>query len=313
MRLANTLTLTLTTALVAFGQADIIHLRVPPPAPSESASPVTMQLSGSADAQHSQSRGYISTFDFVRSEFGSGEVVKSAPYSAEATTETVQTLQDGNRIVHRDSTTIARDGQGRTRRDLTMPLLPGLSAADAPKLSFIFDPAANISYTLDHNSKTVRKMTGQGASVHFSTKSDSGATAVIDTHVVTKDRPSANRMVFMRTESPDAKGGKTESLGKQTIEGVLAEGTRSVTTIPAGQIGNERAIEVVNERWYSPQLKTVILSRHTDPRQGETTYKLTNLRLGEPSPGLFEVPANYTVQTANERIIQFDRTPAPKE
>ena len=64
---------------------------------------------------------------------------------------------------------------------------------------------------------------------------------------------------------------KKESLGKQLIEGVEAEGTRSTVTIAAGEIGNERAIEIVSERWYSPELQTVVMTRHSDPRFGETT------------------------------------------
>jgi hypothetical protein len=88
---------------------------------------------------------------------------------------------------------------------------------------------------------------------------------------------------------------KTEPLGKQVIEGVEAEGTRTITTIPAGEIGNERPIEVVSERWYSPELQTNILTRRTDPRTGETVYRLTNIHRGEPSASMFEVPAGYTL------------------
>jgi hypothetical protein len=91
---------------------------------------------------------------------------------------------------------------------------------------------------------------------------------------------------------------KSESLGKRTIEGVVAEGTRSVMVIPAGEIGNERPIEIVSERWYSPELQALVLTRHNDPRMGETVYKLTNVRLGEPAKVLFEVPTDYTVTEA---------------
>ena len=87
-----------------------------------------------------------------------------------------------------------------------------------------------------------------------------------------------------------------EQLGKQTIEGVEAEGTRTTVTIPAGEIGNERAIEIVSERWYSPELQLVVMTRHSDPRFGETTYKLTNINRTEPVKSLFEVPAGYTVK-----------------
>lgn len=87
-----------------------------------------------------------------------------------------------------------------------------------------------------------------------------------------------------------------EQLGKQLIEGVEADGTRTTITIPAGEIGNERAIEIVSERWYSPELQLVVMTRHSDPRTGETTYKLTNINRAEPAKSLFEVPAGYTVK-----------------
>jgi TonB family protein len=86
---------------------------------------------------------------------------------------------------------------------------------------------------------------------------------------------------------------RPESLGKQMIEGVEAEGTRSTVTIPAEAIGNERAIEIVDERWYSAELQIVVMSRHSDPRFGESTYRLTNIDRREPEKSLFEVPANF--------------------
>ncbi len=89
---------------------------------------------------------------------------------------------------------------------------------------------------------------------------------------------------------------KEESLGKQMIEGVEAEGKRKVTTIPEGAIGNERAIEIVSESWYSPELQTVVLSKRNDPTTGETTFRLTNIRRGDPDASLFQVPSDYTVR-----------------
>ena len=92
------------------------------------------------------------------------------------------------------------------------------------------------------------------------------------------------------------KKGKTESLGKQSIEGVEAEGTRNTITIPAGEIGNDRAIEIVSERWYSPELQVVVMTQHSDPRFGETSYRLTNINRSEPAKSLFEVPSDYTIK-----------------
>ena len=108
--------------------------------------------------------------------------------------------------------------------------------------------------------------------------------------------PGAEGGVVMEWHGGPERGGKTESLGRQTIEGVEAEGTRNTTTIPTGEIGNERPLEIVFERWYSPELQTVVMTRHADPRFGETIYRLTNISRDEPVRSLFEVPANYTVK-----------------
>ena len=56
------------------------------------------------------------------------------------------------------------------------------------------------------------------------------------------------------------------------------------------------AIEIVSERWYSPELQLVVMTRHSDPRFGETTYKLTNINRTEPAKSLFEVPSDYTIK-----------------
>ena len=106
-----------------------------------------------------------------------------------------------------------------------------------------------------------------------------------------------------------------ESLGKQTIEGVEAEGTRTTVTFPAGMMGNERPINIVSERWYSNELQTVVLSKHSDPRFGETTYRLTNINRSEPARTLFEVPSDYTVKEREQplqRMIQRMRQPEQK-
>jgi hypothetical protein len=89
--------------------------------------------------------------------------------------------------------------------------------------------------------------------------------------------------------------GKSESLGKRMIEGVNSDGTRNVMTIEAGAIGNDRAIQSTTERWFSPELQTVMLTKHSDPRTGEESFKLTNVSRSEPPPYLFQVPAGYQV------------------
>jgi hypothetical protein len=100
---------------------------------------------------------------------------------------------------------------------------------------------------------------------------------------------------------------KTEDLGEQILEGVLARGSRETRTIPAGAIGNERAIDIVMERWYSDELEAEVLTRNIDPRFGETTYQLINVVLGEPSADLFLVPDSYELETAEDFKLELAR------
>jgi len=288
--------------------------------------------------------GTPGVFEYVRTEMGGPGVVKGAPYTAEAVTENTQTLPDGNRIVHKEQTTLARDSEGRTRRDIN-PAMPGMNAADAPKFSFIYDPTTNTSYTLNHNTHTGTKSAGRSFNIQITKREaeakamaekaasaqenakyqvvkDSGAGKAVlvnGSDIVTTELPAGvgtARVHVDASMAPTGKDVRTEGLGKQNIEGVMAEGTRTVMTIPAGQIGNERPIEVVSERWYSPELQTVVLSRHADPRQGENTYRLTGISRKEPDKSLFEIPSSYTVQDTPsigpDRLI-LRKPPAPPD
>jgi hypothetical protein len=116
----------------------------------------------------------------------------------------------------------------------------------------------------------------------------------------------ATAMVTKRGEA-SRNNVKTESLGRQNIEGVDADGTRTTITIPAGQIGNDRPIEMVDERWYSPELQVVVMTRHTDPRIGETVYKLTNISRSEPPGSLFEVPADFKITEPRAQRIMIHK------
>jgi hypothetical protein len=102
---------------------------------------------------------------------------------------------------------------------------------------------------------------------------------------------------------PEKTMAKTESLGQQTIQGLNSEGTRMVSTIEAGEIGNDRAIQIVTERWYSRDLGTTVKMTHSDPRTGQETLELTGINRAEPNPDLFQVPANYQMVGGNQMLI----------
>jgi len=88
---------------------------------------------------------------------------------------------------------------------------------------------------------------------------------------------------------------RTENLGEQIILGFRARGTRVITTLPAGQIGNDRPIDIVSEQWFSPDLELVMRSMHRDPWAGEFTTTVTRVSRGDQPASLFEVPERYKV------------------
>ena len=252
----------------------------------------------------------IATYQFISSEMTiDGKVVTGHPYSAEAVTETTQVLADGNRIARKTSASLYRDSEGRTRREQTLPSIgPWSTAGAAVRTVFINDPVAGTAYSLNENDKTAHKLPGglgaQGIAMAASKIAAEGAfTAARAGGTATHREMTYVQRTEKAGAAPKEHTGKTEDLGTQTIEGVAAKGTRSTVTIPAGEIGNDRAIEIVTERWYSPELGLVVMTKHSDPRMGETTYKLTNLQSSEPSKALFQVPPDYKMVEGGEMII----------
>jgi hypothetical protein len=137
----------------------------------------------------------------------------------------------------------------------------------------------------------------------------------VNERVMTYERiqgPELHTQIRVGTNGPSGHAPKVESLGKQLVEGVEAEGTRTTVTIPAGEIGNERPIDIVDERWYSPELQTLVLSKRTDPMSGDMTYRLTNINRNEPVRSLFEVPSDYKIKEG-PGVTEFRRAPKPPE
>lgn len=241
--------------------------------------------------------------------------VLDAPYSATITNESIQTLADGNRLVQTSTGTTARDSQGRTRQDTVLPPIGNLSAANAPHLIFIHDPVAQTSYTLNLTEKTAQKMPAlppfAGSAVGMA-----GATVTMrvvegngpplpppDAMPSTMAVPTSGMFFEKHLITSEQDQGNLEDLGSQTMEGVLVSGVRTTHTIPAGQIGNDRPITIVTEVWTSPDLKTVVYSKRSDPRMGEQTFRLTNIVRTEPNPSLFTVPADFKIGDGPQTIF----------
>jgi len=270
-----------------------------------------------------------------------GQTVTGAPYSAEAITETTQTLADGNRIVRKQTSAVARDAQGRTRREMSVTAVGSWVPEDAPEWVMINDPVAGYFYQLDERRKTAfrQPMPPQEQAMSFGTATQVGGVAY--SHAETVALPATRARVKAETGARGSKDGapagtaeaettsayvgagtftmrtgmtwqqdaQTEPLGTQTIEGLEAVGTRTTVTIPAGAIGNEQPIRIVSEQWYSADLQTIVLSKREDPRMGETIYRLSNVSRAEPPSNLFEIPPGYKITEPD--FVPAQRKPRP--
>jgi hypothetical protein len=235
-------------------------------------------------------------------------IVKGAPFSAQAITTTTQVLGDGNRILQTSEMALARDGEGRTRREMSVEKIGPWSTDTNGRIVFIRDPVALAIYELAPDGQHASKRTlVPAAAREDKLKRELQARASAKTEVYTETRSvTFNGEPFefgaVIVGGGDEGAEKKESLGEQNIEGVRAQGIRVTKTVPAGRIGNERPIEIVSETWYSPDLQLIIQSKRSDPRMGETIYRLSNVVLAEPDPSLFQVPASYTVRDEKEMM-----------
>jgi hypothetical protein len=213
---------------------------------------------------------------FIGAELRFGDkLVSGQPFSAETVIEDTRRLFDGTTVKKELRGAIYRDGAGRTRREQPLDMVGGvqISGTGAKRVTLVFinDFPGKAQYSLDLDNKIARKS------------------------------PIWNdRFPFPDTDGPN--DAKTESLGTKTLEGVNVNGTRTTFEIPVGHLGNDKPIQVVHEKWFSPELQVVVMSRNVDPIAGEHIFKLVNVRRSEPAGDLFAVPAGYRVENVlNER------------
>jgi hypothetical protein len=184
------------------------------------------------------------------------------PFSGTEVRRTIQILGDGTHVEHSDTSLFFRDAQGRMRNE----------SADRVQ---IYDPVQNSSYTLELKKKVYEKTPRPVAD------GTSYSMAVV------------GGLIVSGTNGPP-KPGHGEELPSQMVNGVYCRGSRVTTTIPAGTFGNDRDVKVVNERWYSDDLKALVKSTNSDPRFGTSTYELTNIVMAHPDASLFMVPMDFT-------------------
>lgn len=241
---------------------------------------------------------------FYKEVMRGGEFVKGAPYTATAITETTQVLADGNRLVNKSSAFLARDSEGRTRREESLSNA-GPLPLNPMKMVFIDDPTTSSSYVLNMTEKTADVMkagTGRVMAGPVSLRTADGGPQVmvagsglaLESKGVAGTGPAVeSKIVMARAQATGLGDIHQQSLGTEVVEGLTCDHMLTTQTIPAGAIGNEQPIVITSETWASPDLHLLIIRKHNDPRVGETVYKLSNITRSEPDPSLFQLPSDF--------------------
>jgi hypothetical protein len=229
-------------------------------------------------------------------------LVTGAPYSADQVNEHTQTLADGTHINQNNNTQhLFRDSQGRTRTERPFgPQMATPMGQSGPALTVIeiADPVAQVAYLLDEQNKVAHRVPlNVGPPVRVP-----GAARALPPPPVAGPAGGGGGRVSMATGGVVMPGqqavrpeNSNDKLGTQTIEGVVAEGTRHTTTWPIGSQGNDRPMTDVSETWYSAELKMTVLSKYSSARNGDNVTRLINISRAEPNPTLFQPPPEYSV------------------
>lgn len=266
--------------------------------------------------------------------------IKNAPYSAELVTEQQHNLADGNQIINKRSTMSYRDSVGRTRHEIRDAdgTLRRVTINDAVEgATYILNPEAKIATKIGAH----RHMSGAGrGAAHMGARFEGTDKASGERVIVKRIERAGNgearkhmhEHVRIRVREAMANGPRmagmaridqaiagafgdmkwaskasVKDLGTREIDGIKAQGKIKSYEIPAGEIGNRNAIVVSAESWYSSDLQVTLMTKRSDPRTGERTWRMSNIKRDEPAPALFVVPSDYVVKDVMAQLRKADK------
>src|SRR5215469_10316595 len=197
----------------------------------------------------------------------------NAPFTATVTTELSKILSDGSTQTNWNHRTVARDSSGRIFEERRFFAPNGDKVATRISELDYSDPGRHEMYACRPQEKTCYV-----------------------------NRYYAPESVKLMPAGPLPNGGGSvtrEELGQKTIDDLNLIGSREITTLNAGVVGNQKTEPIVKEFWYSPRLQINVITKRFDPRFGSQNFVVSNVNQSEPDPKLFEPPADYRVVKMN--------------
>src|SRR5271170_5003463 len=195
--------------------------------------------------------------------------VTGKPFSGRDSIEWTRTLEDGSVVTTHLTALVARDSQGRIRRE---------------RVSFV--PANS-----NEQSKVME-------TVVVDPGEHTRTTCTIATRLCTITRYYLPAKFTPVAAGPLENGTRfltRESLGTNIVDDLNAVGTRETLTINAGVIGDNQPVVTTREFWYSSDLEINLSVTRKDPREGTQVIQLVDLSRSEPDATLFQVPAGFTI------------------
>jgi hypothetical protein len=221
-------------------------------------------------------------------------IERGMPCSGVRVVQHVMIFPNGFRREEISSTTKEwRDSGGRTRKDVTWTSPTG----EVVTVCQIDDPVALVLYIwkVGTAQKTVVTET------HY--KMEGAVTEVWPTPLQQKIESKPGTTIVILTPRQDLNSNtKDETLGPQHINGIYAEGTRSVEAIPPGRGGNgtDHPVKRIDEIWMAPDLNLVVKMFLDDGLGFTERSELKNIDRSEPDPSVFLPPAGLPRREAPE-------------
>ena len=208
---------------------------------------------------------------------GETVITPGLPFQAERVTRVYHKMLDGNEISREEHETIARDADGRYYNESKLTSSGGKPLPNSGIFHLVIDPTGHTTLTWSTFSQVA--LSGRiGSSSHIA---------------VTTLQPHPDETAHLPKNSSVT---TTQDLGKKTIAGLVATGTRTTTTVPAGAIGNTRDIVITHDVWISTDLQITISESDDSPISGTRTAEMTTITRTSPSAEIFQLPAGYTIK-----------------
>jgi hypothetical protein len=208
--------------------------------------------------------------------------IPNNPFAGKVNVERSFIQQDGSMVKSATAREIGRDSRGRIFNEMRT-LVPA-GSNETPQLVgvHIYDPQTRASTMVYFRSRIFR--TG------------------------TVNRPP--EMVppsFLSASSglntlPQNQFTREEDLGNKVMDGLPVHGVRQSQTIASATGGKD--IVIIDEYWYSEDLRINLMIKHNDPRKGGVTMRVTQVNRAEPDPARFEIPEGFKPASAGQEEKQ---------